>query len=89
MACGHETKDCVTGHMRERAELKAQGVARLNFRLLILFFNFFFIWWLNARVNARVCDALPPILVSSTASCGKVNSTFAGRSINTRKTCEL
>lgn len=88
MACGHEMKDCVTGHMRERAELKAQGVARLNFRLLILFL-IFFIWWLNARVNERVCNALPPILVSSAASRGKVNSTLAGQHINIWKTCKL
>lgn len=37
MACGHEMKDCVTGHMQETVELKAQGVARLNFRVPILF----------------------------------------------------
>lgn len=38
MACGHEMKDCATGRTPERAELKAQGAARLNSTVLILFF---------------------------------------------------
>ena len=79
MACGREMKDCVTGHTAERVELAAQGVARLNFRVLLPFS------WFGARVClARVLNAC-----CSRATHGKANSAFTGRSVNTQKTCKL
>lgn len=78
MACGHEMKDCATGHRQERAELKAQGVARLNFTVLILFCWFSPCVCIACALNACVCNALPPILVISRATHGKVNSALAG-----------
>lgn len=80
MACGREMKDCVTGHMRERAELKAQGVARLNFRVLYNVGLAHACMCIAHMLNARVC-------LSSRAAHGKVNSALAGRSIT--KSCKL